>query len=113
MADPFQLRFDTRGLLTAVVQDETSREVLMVAHMTAEALAETRRTGLATFWSRSRNELWVKGATSGNRLHVSQLRLDCDGDAVLLLVRPDGPACHTGATSCFYRDMAGMESDPA
>lgn len=105
MTDAFQPRFDADGLITAVVQDEANRQVLMVAHMTAEALAETRRSGLATFWSRSRGELWVKGATSGNRLHVRRLLVDCDGDAVLLLVQPDGSACHTGAVSCFYREL--------
>ena len=113
MTEPFQPRFDADGLLTAVVQDEGSRQVLMVAHMTAEALAETRRTGLATFWSRSRGELWVKGATSGNRLHVQRLLVDCDGDAVLLIVRSDGPACHTGATSCFYRELTDAGPVPA
>ena len=104
-------KLDRQGLFTAVVQDATTRAVLMVAHMNAEALAATRATGLATFWSRSRAELWEKGATSGNRLRVVECRVDCDGDAVLLLVDPEGPACHTGAISCFHRRWgdAGLE----
>jgi len=96
-----EVRFDEAGLVTAVVQDATSRDVLMVAWMDATALASTRASGLATFYSRSRRELWVKGATSGNYLHVRELRTDCDGDTLLLIVDPDGPACHTGARTCF------------
>lgn len=102
--DPSQaveVRFDDAGLITAVVQDATSRDVLMVAWMDATALASTRSSGLATFYSRSRREQWVKGATSGNYLHVRELRTDCDGDTLLLTVDPDGPACHTGARTCF------------
>ena len=106
MATPFTPKLDPQGLFTAVVQDATTRAVLMVAHMNAGALAATQRTGLATFWSRSRGELWEKGATSGHRLRVREVRVDCDGDAVLLLVEPDGPACHTGALSCFYSRLS-------
>jgi len=95
------LRFDDRGLLTAVVQDCTTNEVLMVAWMDAKALRLTQRTGEAWFWSRSRGELWHKGATSGNVLRVREIRADCDGDTLLLRVDPAGPACHTGARSCF------------
>lgn len=95
------VRFDAAGLVAAVVQDVTSRDVLMVGWMDAEALAATSSTGLATFYSRSRQEQWVKGATSGNYLRVRELRLDCDGDTLLVLVDPDGPACHTGARTCF------------
>ena len=91
----------SRGLLTAVVQDATTREVLMVAHMDRDAYTATLATGRATFWSRSRQRLWEKGETSGNAMHVVEARLDCDGDAVLLLVEPAGPACHTGAATCF------------
>jgi phosphoribosyl-AMP cyclohydrolase len=90
-------------LLTAVVQDATTNEVLMVAWMNAEALRLTRQTGEAWFWSRSRDELWRKGATSGNTMRVRELRLDCDGDTLLLKVDPAGPACHTGEQSCFFR----------
>ena len=105
----FLPRFDAAGLLTAVVQDAASGEVLMVAHMDAEALDKTRETGLAHFHSRSRGTLWLKGETSGNTLAVEAILVDCDQDAVLLKVRPAGPACHTGARSCFYRAIEGDE----
>ena len=98
----------SRGLLTAVVQDATTREVLMVAHMDRDAYTATLATGRATFWSRSRQRLWEKGETSGNAMHVVEARLDCDGDAVLLLVEPAGPACHTGAATCFTAPPAGI-----
>jgi phosphoribosyl-AMP cyclohydrolase len=90
-----------RGLVVAVAQDAASGRVLMVAHMDREAYAATLDTRLATFFSRSRGRLWVKGETSGNRMEVVEVRVDCDGDAVLLRVAPRGPACHTGAASCF------------
>jgi phosphoribosyl-AMP cyclohydrolase len=95
------------GLVPAVVQDAESREVLMVGFMNATALAETRRTRYATFFSRSRNALWTKGETSGNRLAVERILVDCDDDTVLLLVRRlgDGNVCHTGQRTCFYRDL--------
>lgn len=99
----FQPRFDGSGLLTAVAVDAATREILMLAHMDAEALAKTRETGLAHFYSRSRQRLWLKGESSGNVLTVEEIRVDCDQDALVLLVRPAGPACHTGARSCFYR----------
>jgi phosphoribosyl-AMP cyclohydrolase / phosphoribosyl-ATP pyrophosphohydrolase len=98
-----ELRWDSQGLIPAIVQDKETRQVLMLAYMSRESLAETRRTGLASFWSRSRQELWVKGSTSGNVQHVDQILVDCDGDTLLLLVTPEGPACHTGSTSCFFR----------
>lgn len=103
----FQPRFDAIGLLTAVAVDAESREILMLAHMDAEALAKTRETGLAHFHSRSRGRLWMKGESSGHVLQVEQIRVDCDQDALVLIVRPAGPACHTGATSCFYRALDG------
>lgn len=103
----FMPRFDAQGLLTAIAMDSVSREVLMVAFMDAEALAKTRETGLAHFHSRSRGRLWLKGETSGHFLRVQELRVDCDQDALVMLVRPEGPACHTGATSCFYRVLDG------
>lgn len=96
-------KFDVAGLVTAVATDRATGEVLMVAHMDAEALARTRETGEAHFWSRSRRALWRKGETSGHVLRVVEMRIDCDQDAVWLLVDPAGPACHTGARSCFYR----------
>lgn len=98
-------RFDANGLVPAIAQDATTHQVLTLAYMNREAWAATLRTGKATFWSRSRQQLWEKGATSGNTLHVRAIKLDCDQDAVLLLVDPAGPACHTGATSCFVEDV--------
>lgn len=97
------LKFDARGLIPTVVQDAHTFQVLMVAYMNAEALRRTLETGEAHFWSRSRQELWHKGATSGNTQKVVEIRVDCDADTLLLLVEPAGPACHTGHTSCFYR----------
>ena len=108
-----EIRFDDAGLVTAVVQDAVSRDVLMVAWMDAAALASTRASGLATFYSRSRRVQWVKGATSGNYLHVRELRTDCDGDTLLLLVDPDGPACHTGARTCFDDRTLSMAAESA
>lgn len=93
------------GLLPAVVQDYQSGQVLMLAYMNAEAYALTCTSGLAHFWSRSRQALWLKGETSGSYLHVVEMRIDCDLDALLLRVRPAGPACHTGESSCFYRSL--------
>jgi phosphoribosyl-AMP cyclohydrolase / phosphoribosyl-ATP pyrophosphohydrolase len=95
------LKFDERGLVTVVVQDRASGDVLMVAHANAEAVARTQETGLAHFWSRSRGALWKKGETSGHRLRVRDVRADCDRDALLYVVEPEGPACHTGARTCF------------
>jgi phosphoribosyl-AMP cyclohydrolase len=103
----FLPRFDANGLLTAIAVDSHTREILMVAFMDAEALAHTRETGLAHFHSRSRGRLWLKGETSGHFLRVAELRVDCDQDALVMLVTPEGPACHTGATSCFYRRLEG------
>ena len=100
------LRFDTNGLIVAVVQDAADRQVLMVAYMNAVALRRTLTTGETHFWSRSRGALWHKGATSGNVQRVREIRYDCDGDALLVLVDPAGPACHTGARSCFYRTLS-------
>ena len=101
--DRFLPRFDAAGLVTAIVIDADSHVLLMVAHMNAEAIERTRATGQAHFWSRSRGELWRKGETSGNGLTLAEMRVDCDQDALLLRVRPAGPACHTGRRSCFYR----------
>jgi phosphoribosyl-AMP cyclohydrolase len=104
----FLPKFDAQGLLTAVVVDLATRDVLMVAFMDAEALDKTRETGLAHFHSRSRGRLWMKGETSGHVLKVQEIKVDCDQDALVLLVSPHGPACHTGATSCFYRKLDGV-----
>lgn len=97
------VKWNADGLVCAVVQDRVRGTVLMQAWMNAEALELTLSTGQATFWSRSRGEIWVKGLTSGNTQTVVDVRLDCDGDSILVLVDPAGPACHTGVTSCFYR----------
>ena len=99
------LTFDSQGLIPAVVQEAASGEVLMVAWMNAEAVRRTRQSGEAHFWSRSRGELWHKGETSGNTLYVREIRVDCDGDTLLLQVDADGPACHTGARSCFFQAL--------
>ncbi len=95
------LKFDERGLIPAIVQDSQTREVLTLAYMNEESLARTIETGQTWFWSRSRNELWHKGETSGNTQSVVALHSDCDKDAIVVLVKPSGPACHTGARSCF------------
>jgi phosphoribosyl-AMP cyclohydrolase len=102
-ADRFMPRFDAAGLVTAIVTDADSGVLLMVAHMNADAIERTQATGKAYFWSRSRSALWRKGETSGNDLALVEMRVDCDQDALLLRVRPAGPACHTGRRSCFYR----------
>lgn len=100
-----QIKFDEKGLAPIVVQDVVSGEVLMVAWTNAEALELTMKSGLLTFWSRSRGELWRKGETSGNIMRVAELRIDCDADTILALVNPAGPACHTGERTCFYRSL--------
>ena len=110
-AEP-DVRFDERGLVPCVTQDWRSGEVLTLAYMNAEALRLTRETGEVHFFSRSRQELWRKGESSGNTQRLRQLRLDCDGDAIVALVEPMGPACHTGERSCFYRAL-GAEGPPA
>ncbi len=100
-------KFDAAGLVAAIAQDAETGEVLMLAWMNAEALARTLKTGRATYWSRSRGEIWVKGETSGHTQEVVEVRVDCDQDAVLLKVRQAGGACHTGRESCFYRIADG------
>jgi phosphoribosyl-AMP cyclohydrolase len=105
-------RFDANGLVTCITTDASSGEVLMVAHMSAESLAKTIETGEAWYWSRSRGELWHKGDTSGQVQTVTEMRVDCDQDAILIkvLVGGDGGACHTGRPSCFYRIVEGIGS---
>jgi phosphoribosyl-ATP pyrophosphohydrolase/phosphoribosyl-AMP cyclohydrolase len=97
-----EIAFDSQGLVPCVMQDARTGEVLTLAYMNEEALERTRETGEVHFWSRSRGELWHKGETSGNVMHLKALRIDCDGDALLALVEPAGPACHTGERSCFH-----------
>ncbi|MBE7044726.1 MAG: bifunctional phosphoribosyl-AMP cyclohydrolase/phosphoribosyl-ATP diphosphatase HisIE [Ruminococcaceae bacterium] len=99
------LTYDQNGLIPAVVQNINTNEVLMVAYMNQESLEKTMQSGHATFWSRSRQEIWEKGATSGNYMNVKEIRVDCDADCLLVLVEPDGPACHTGKNTCFYRKL--------
>ncbi len=101
-----EIKFDAQGLVPAIVQDVNTRQVLMCAYMNAESLQATLASGYATFWSRRRQKLWRKGETSGHVQQVREIRYDCDGDTLLLLVEPQGPACHTGETSCFYRTLS-------
>ena len=103
------LKFDASGLIPAVVQDADTNQVLMLAYMNAESFQITLETKETHFWSRSRQELWHKGATSGNTQQVIEVKVDCDADTLLIRVKPAGPACHTGATSCFYRTMKEID----
>ncbi|HSE23599.1 MAG TPA: bifunctional phosphoribosyl-AMP cyclohydrolase/phosphoribosyl-ATP diphosphatase HisIE [Pyrinomonadaceae bacterium] len=102
-----EIKFDAAGLIPAVVQDVHTREVLTLAFMNSESLSLTLETGQSWFWSRSRQRLWKKGETSGNTQEVVEIKVDCDFDALVLLVKPAGPACHTGATSCFHNSTEG------
>ena len=114
--EPLPIRFDEHGLVPCVMQDARTGEVLTLAYMNEEALARTRASGEIHFWSRSRGELWRKGETSGNTMRLTALRYDCDEDALLALVEPAGPACHTGERTCFYRgdmDAEVFEALPA
>ncbi len=105
MAGLEEIKYDERGLAPAIVQDESTKQVLMLAWVDAEALRRTLATGTTWFWSRSRQEYWNKGATSGNLQKVTSVRYDCDADVLLMSVIPAGPACHTGEVSCFYREL--------
>lgn len=100
--DPASLKFDQQGMIPAIAQDHRSGEVLMMAWMTAEAVAKTLETGRVTYWSRSRNSFWIKGETSGHVQRLVEMRVDCDRDCLLLLVDQAGPACHTNRRTCFY-----------
>ena len=106
----FRPHFDAAGLVTAVVTDADSGGVLMVAHMNREAIDRTLQTGQVHFWSRSRQQLWLKGETSGHFLTFVEMRVDCDQDALWIIARPAGPACHTGAPNCFYRRVVDLET---
>jgi phosphoribosyl-AMP cyclohydrolase len=99
------IKWNERGLIPVIVQDANTQQVLMMAYMNAEAFQKTLEIGETVFWSRSRNELWHKGATSGNIQKVKSMYIDCDADTLLIFVEPAGPACHTGETSCFYRTI--------
>lgn len=104
------LEWDERGLLPAVVQDASSREILMLAYVSRESLHLCVQQGETWFWSRTRQALWHKGETSGNCQHIREIRADCDGDALILLVDPAGPACHTGRMSCFFRALKNPDT---
>lgn len=106
--DVRMIHWDERALVPAIVQDAETKQVLMLAWMNAKSLLKTLETGETWFWSRSRRELWHKGATSGNIQKVVEVRQDCDADALLVLVHPAGPACHTGAVSCFYQESTNV-----
>ncbi|MBA3874857.1 MAG: phosphoribosyl-AMP cyclohydrolase [Anaerolineae bacterium] len=106
-----QVKWDERGLVPTIVQDVNTQQVLMMAYMNRESLKLTLEKGEAVFWSRSRNELWHKGATSGNVQRVREIHVDCDGDTLLIQVEPAGPACHTGAVSCFFDQLKTAISD--
>jgi phosphoribosyl-AMP cyclohydrolase len=100
-----EIKYDANGLVPVIVQDVVTKDVLMMAWMNAESLRLTMETGEAVFWSRSRQEIWHKGATSGNVQRMVEIRVDCDADTLLALVEPAGPACHTGERSCFFREL--------
>jgi phosphoribosyl-AMP cyclohydrolase len=101
-----EIKFDSTGLIPAIVQDAETNQVLMMAYMNADSLKLTLEKNETVFWSRSRDELWHKGATSGNIQKVIEIKVDCDADTLLILVEPAGPACHTGEQSCFYRPLS-------
>lgn len=111
--DDLELKLDAAGLIACVVQQEGTGEVLMVAWMNEESLRLTLETGTTWFWSRSRQELWNKGATSGNMQQVKRLLVDCDADTLVAVVDSPGPACHTGHRSCFYRELVRPDADGA
>ncbi|HRQ21941.1 MAG TPA: phosphoribosyl-AMP cyclohydrolase [Anaerolineales bacterium] len=104
-----EIKFDSNGLIPTIVQDANTKEVLTLAYMNAESLRLTLETKETWFWSRSRQELWHKGATSGNVQKVVEIRVDCDADTLLVLVEPAGPACHTGERTCFFRSVEGSK----
>ncbi|WIV65706.1 phosphoribosyl-AMP cyclohydrolase [Natrialbaceae archaeon AArc-T1-2] len=109
MNDGISVDFGENGLVPAIAQDVETDEVLMLAYVSPEALERTRETGLAHYYSRSRDELWQKGASSGHRQHVAEIRVDCDEDTLLYRVEQEGGACHTGRTSCFFRTIEGED----
>lgn len=110
MLDFDTIKWDAQGLIPAIVQDAKTQQVLMLAYMNAESLRRTLEIGETVFWSRSRGELWHKGATSGNIQTVRTIFVDCDADTLLITVEPAGPACHTGEISCFYRTLSEFEA---
>lgn len=113
MSEMDRLTFDADGLIPAVVQDVATRDVLVLASMNRDSLAHTYATGRVTFWSRSRDELWEKGATSGNWLELVEIRKNCEANSLLVLAKPHGPTCHTGHDSCYYRGLDAAADIPA
>lgn len=107
-----RIKWDAQGLIPAIVQDANTKQVLMMAYMNNESLERTLASGETVFWSRSRGEIWHKGATSGNTQAVREIYVDCDADTLLILVDPAGPACHTGETACFYRTLSEFSQQP-
>jgi phosphoribosyl-AMP cyclohydrolase len=107
--DPSTLKYDANGLIPAIAQDVATGDVLMMAWMNAQAVAQTLATGRVTYWSRSRAAFWIKGETSGHIQHLKEMRIDCDRDCVLLLIEQVGPACHTNRRSCFYTSVQAGE----
>ena len=112
MSEPIEIQFNSDGLVPAIVQDDQTGDVLMMAWMNAESIRLSAETGETVFWSRSRSEIWHKGATSGNTQAIVSMALDCDGDTLLVRVNPAGPACHTGADNCFFTAMPGFDGEP-
>lgn len=106
------IKWDEQGLIPAIAQDAQTRAVLMIAYMSADSLKRTLELGQVVYWSRRRKELWRKGETSGNSLAVKEIRIDCDADALLLLVEPAGPTCHTNSESCFFRSLDEFIAEP-
>ncbi len=104
-----QLKFDSQGLIPAIIQDEDTGEILMVAYMNKESIEKTLEEGFCCYWSRSRKKLWLKGESSGHKQKIKEMRIDCDGDALLIQVEQVGGACHTGYKSCFYRKWTGKD----
>ncbi len=109
--DPATLKYNDAGLIPAIAQDATTQEVLMLAWMNAEAVAQTLKTGCVTYWSRSRQAFWIKGETSGHVQELVEFRYDCDRDCVLMLINQTGPACHTNRRSCFYTRVVDGQTD--
>jgi phosphoribosyl-AMP cyclohydrolase len=106
------IKWDANGLIPAIVQDASTKQVLMMAYMNAEALKRSMELGETVFWSRSRQAFWHKGETSGNIQKISEIRIDCDADTLLILVEPAGAACHTGREHCFYRNLSEFDENP-
>lgn len=106
------IKWDDKGLIPAIVQDTNTKDVLMMAYMNSDALHKTMEIGETVFWSRSRQAYWHKGETSGNTQKVTDIRIDCDADTLLILVEPAGPACHTGEIHCFYRTLSQFNENP-